>query len=228
MTNGQIELGVIVIDAFSGNASPVSNPVNLTIVSVTSDYNGDSYSDAALYSRSTVTFTGTLTSGSALAHKPQQSDWADHRSAHHWNWHPVWDDDRVPSTTWALPARWRSARRSGHGHQQFDRVVRRGEHCRPWYSVRDDDSDRRQLEYHALAERNGRRLQSLTATAVTLSAAATASGSQSLTANPGVWLVQATSVGPANPAPFWFTSGMAFGPSNATPFQGDFDGDGLT
>ena len=58
LTNGQIELGVIVIDAFSGNASPVSNAVNLTIVSVASDYNADSYSDAALYSRDTTTNQG--------------------------------------------------------------------------------------------------------------------------------------------------------------------------
>ena len=58
LTNGQIELAVIVIDAFSGNASPVSNAVNLTIVSVVSDYNADSYSDAALYSRATTTNQG--------------------------------------------------------------------------------------------------------------------------------------------------------------------------
>ena len=44
----------------------------------------------------------------------------------------------------------------------------------------------------------------------------------------GLWLVKSTSVGPVDPAPFWFTSGTAFGPSNATPFQGDFDGDGYT
>ena len=101
LNDGQIELGVIVIDAFSGNTSPLSNAVNLTIVSVASDYNADSYSDAALYSRNTTT-------------------------------------------------------------------------------------------------------------------------------NQGVWLVQSTSVGPENPAPFWFTSGKAFGPANAVPFQGDFDGDGFT
>ena len=46
--------------------------------------------------------------------------------------------------------------------------------------------------------------------------------------NQGLWLVQKTTVGPANPAAFWFTSGTAFGPSNVTPFQGDFDGDGFT
>ena len=101
LTNGSIELGVIVIDAVSGNASGLSNPVTLTIVSVASDYNADSFSDAALFSRNTAT-------------------------------------------------------------------------------------------------------------------------------NQGLWLVKATSVGPANPAAFWFTSGTAFGPSSVTPFQGDFDGDGFT
>jgi len=59
LTNGQIGLGVVVLDVFSGNASPVSSPVTVTIVSVTSDYNGDSYSDAALYSRNTTANTGT-------------------------------------------------------------------------------------------------------------------------------------------------------------------------
>jgi len=52
--DGQITLQVIVIDAFSGNASGLSNPATVTIVSIASDYNGDSYSDAALYSPSTT------------------------------------------------------------------------------------------------------------------------------------------------------------------------------
>jgi len=64
LTNGTIELGVIVVDVLSGNASPLSNPVTVAIVSVGSDYNADSYADAALYSRG-ITFTGTLTKGSA-------------------------------------------------------------------------------------------------------------------------------------------------------------------
>ncbi|MGA2705665.1 MAG: hypothetical protein ABSH35_31860 [Isosphaeraceae bacterium] len=64
LINGTIELGVIVVDVLSGNASPLSNPVTVAIVSVGSDYNADSYADAALYSRG-ITFTGTLTKGSA-------------------------------------------------------------------------------------------------------------------------------------------------------------------
>ena len=79
LNNGQITLQVIVVDAFSGNPSPLSNPVTMTIVSIASDYNGDSYSDAALYVPSTTsagqwlaktttqvptTFLGTLTIGS--------------------------------------------------------------------------------------------------------------------------------------------------------------------
>jgi len=43
-----------VIDAISGNASGLSNPATVTIVSIASDYNGDSYSDAALYGPSTT------------------------------------------------------------------------------------------------------------------------------------------------------------------------------
>ena len=43
LTNGTIELGVIVVDVLSGNASPLSNPVTVAIVSVGSDYNADSY-----------------------------------------------------------------------------------------------------------------------------------------------------------------------------------------
>ena len=48
LTNGQITLYVEVID-LAGNTSPPSSPLTVTIVSVASDYNGDSYSDPALY-----------------------------------------------------------------------------------------------------------------------------------------------------------------------------------
>ena len=65
LTNGTISLYVQAVDP-AGNVSPVSNTLTVTIVSVASDYNGDSYSDAALYSRGTISFTGTLTSGSPL------------------------------------------------------------------------------------------------------------------------------------------------------------------
>ena len=65
LVNGSISLYVKAVDA-AGNLSTASNTLTVTIVSVASDYNADSYSDAALYSRGTTTFTGTLTSGSAL------------------------------------------------------------------------------------------------------------------------------------------------------------------
>ena len=65
LTNGTLSLYVQAVDP-AGNVSPDSNTLTVTIVSVASDYNGDSYSDAALYSRSTISFTGTLTSGSPL------------------------------------------------------------------------------------------------------------------------------------------------------------------
>ena len=81
LNDGQITLQVIVIDKISGNASGLSNPTTVTIVSVASDYNVDSYSDAALYGPNAtnagqwlvqttsevkpITFTGTLAMGSA-------------------------------------------------------------------------------------------------------------------------------------------------------------------
>ena len=57
LTNGQISLYVEVVD-LAGNTSPPSNTLTLTIVSVASDYNGDSYSDPALYDRNTTTNQG--------------------------------------------------------------------------------------------------------------------------------------------------------------------------
>ena len=65
LNDGTVSLYVEAIDP-AGNVSAPSNILTVTIVSVASDYNGDSYSDAALYSRSTISFTGTLTSGSPL------------------------------------------------------------------------------------------------------------------------------------------------------------------
>ena len=92
LTNGQISLFVEVVD-LAGNTSAPSNTLPVTIVSVASDYNGDSYSDPALFSRTTsgqlqwlvqstvvppattaappwfvqpVVFNGALKSGSAL------------------------------------------------------------------------------------------------------------------------------------------------------------------
>ena len=55
LNNGSISLEVVVVDAFSGNASVASNPVSVMIVSVASDYNRDGISDPALFSRNTTT-----------------------------------------------------------------------------------------------------------------------------------------------------------------------------
>ena len=132
----------------------------MTIVSVASDYNGDSYSDAALYSRGTSQL---------------------HRHA----------DQRIAA---------------GHRPQQFDGAVTG-------------------VTVTGTGIPSGTTIESVTATTITLSANATASGAQSLTADPGCGSFKYL-VGPANPAPFWFTSGTAFGPANVIPFQGDFDGDG--
>jgi subtilisin-like proprotein convertase family protein len=90
LNNGMITLEVVVVDAFSGNASPASNQAAVTIVSIASDYNGDGVSDPALFNRDVannqlewlvqshpagsspapwfahpINFTGTLTNGSA-------------------------------------------------------------------------------------------------------------------------------------------------------------------
>jgi subtilisin-like proprotein convertase family protein len=78
--DGTTSLEVIVIANVSGNASALSNPAPVTFVSIASDYNGDNYSDAALYDPSAtstgpwlvqttsevkpITFMGTLTPGS--------------------------------------------------------------------------------------------------------------------------------------------------------------------
>ena len=57
LTNGTISLYVEVVD-LAGNTSSPSNTISLTIASIASDYNGDSYSDPALYSRNTTTNQG--------------------------------------------------------------------------------------------------------------------------------------------------------------------------
>jgi subtilisin-like proprotein convertase family protein len=57
LTNGQISLYVEVVD-LAGNTSAPSNTLTITIVSVASDYNGDGYSDPALYERNTTTNQG--------------------------------------------------------------------------------------------------------------------------------------------------------------------------
>ena len=57
LTNGQISLYVESTN-LAGTLSAPSNTLTVTIVSVASDYNGDSYSDPALYSRDTTTNQG--------------------------------------------------------------------------------------------------------------------------------------------------------------------------
>jgi subtilisin-like proprotein convertase family protein len=57
LTNGQLSLYVEVVD-LAGNTSSPSNTITVTIVSVASDYNGDGYSDPALYDRNTTTNQG--------------------------------------------------------------------------------------------------------------------------------------------------------------------------
>jgi subtilisin-like proprotein convertase family protein len=58
LTNGQISLDVRSTD-LAGNLSAPSNTLTVTVVSVASDYNGDSYADPALYDRNTTTNQGT-------------------------------------------------------------------------------------------------------------------------------------------------------------------------
>jgi hypothetical protein len=165
LTNGSISLYVEAVD-LAGNLSPASNLLTLMIVSITSDYNGDSYADAALFDPQSTTFTGKVTSGS-----PSISG--------------------ISSTAGLVAGEYVS----GTGIPVGTTI-----------------------------------LNVKSSTAITLSANATASGSPSLTAGQGTWLVQNTSLAQAAPPPppFWFASGTAFGPANVTPFQGDFDGDGLS
>ena len=63
LLNGSISLYVEAVDA-AGNQSAASNTLTVTIVSVASDYNADSYSDAAPQPRYD-SFAGTLTKGTA-------------------------------------------------------------------------------------------------------------------------------------------------------------------
>ena len=200
----------------------------MTIVSVASDYNGDSYSDAALYSRSTISFTGTLTSGSPVLTSlssltglvtgvtitgtgiPSGTSIAAVKTAS-FNGTLATGSSLVTGLT-GTTGLFAGENVSGTGIPSGTTIK----------AVNGSTS----ITLSANATVTG--AQSLTTTIVTLSANATVSGTQSLTASPGQWLVEPTSVGPANPPAFWLTSGTAFGPSDVTPFQGDFDGDGLT
>ena len=227
LTNGTITLYTQAVDP-AGNLSPDSNMLTVTIVSVASDYNGDSYSDAALYSRSTITFTGTLTSGSPLL--------TGVNSLTGLVMGVTITGTGIPSGT--SIAAVNTASFSGTlatGSSLVTGLVGTtglfaGENISgtgiPSGTTIKAVNGSTSITLSANATVSGS--QSLVTTTFTLSANATVSGSQSLTASPGQWLVKTTSVGPANPAALWFTSGTAFGPSDVTPFQGDFDGDGLT
>ena len=227
LTNGTLSLYVQAVDP-AGNVSLSSNVLPLTIVSVTSDYNADSYSDAALYSRSTVGFTGTLTSGSTLltglssltglvtgvtitgTGVPSGTSIAAVHTASFTG--TLATGSSLVTGLTGTTGLFAGENVSGTGIPAGTTIK----------AVNGSTS----ITLSANATVTGS--QSLTTTTISLSAGATVTGVQSLTASPGQWLVQTTSVGPANPAALWFTSGTAFGPSNVTPFQGDFDGDGNT
>ena len=208
--------------------SPPSNTLTVTIVSVASDYNGDSYSDAALYSRSTVSFTGTLTSGSPLL--------TDLSSLTGLVTGVTITGTGIPSGTTITAVNTASFT----GTLATGSSLVTGLNGTTGLFAGENITGTGIPAGTTIAAVNG-------STSITLSANATVSGAaephhdhhhavgqrdgQRLPEphrQPGQWLVETTSVGPANPAAFWFTSGTAFGPSDVTPFQGDFDGDGLT
>jgi hypothetical protein len=226
LTNGSISLYVEAIDQ-AGNQSAPSNTLTVDIVSIASDYNADSYSDAALYSRTTVSFTGTLTSGSALLTNLSSLTGLVPGVTVSGTGIPSGTTISALNTT-ALTGTIANGSTLVTGISSatglFVGETVTGTGIQAGTSIAAIGNSSITLSLSAVA--NGS--QSLTATAITLSANATVSGTQTLSASPGVWLVEPTSVGPLNPAAFWFTSGTAFGPSNVIPFQGDFDSDGYT
>ena len=208
--------------------SAPSNVLTVTIVSVASDYNGDSYSDAALYSRSTIGFTGTLTSGSPLLTSLSSLTGLVGGAAISGTGVPSGTTiSNVAATPFTGTLTTGSSLVTGL-NSTTELFV--GENVTgtgiPSGATIAGINNSTSITLSTNATASGP--QNLTATSITLSANATASGLQSLTADVGVWLVENTADGPANPPAFWFTSGTAFGPSDVTPFQGDFDGDGLT
>ena len=227
LTNGTLSLYVQAVDP-AGNVSPDSNTLTVTIVSVASDYNGDSYSDAALYSRSTISFTGTLTSGSPLL--TGLSSLTGLVTGVTITGTGIPSGVSITAVNTAGFTGTLSAGSSLVTGLTGTKGLFAGENISgmgiPAGTTIEAVDGSTSITLSAKATASG--VQSLTGTTITLSANATVSGTQSLTADPGQWLVESTSVGPANPSTFWFTSGTAFGPSDVTPFQGDFDGDGLT
>jgi hypothetical protein len=227
LTDGTISLYVEATD-LAGNLSTPSNTLTVSIVSVAADYNADSYSDAALYSRTTVNFTGTLTSGSPLV--SGLSTLAGLVPGVNITGAGIPSGTTIQTVntssltgTLANGSPLVTGISSTTGLFAGENITGTGI---PAGTTIAAVSSSTSITLSASATASSS--QSLTVTTITLSASATASGVQSLTADPGVWLLEPTSVGPANPSAFWVASGTAFGPSNVTPFQGDFDGDGYT
>ena len=171
LTNGTISLYVEATD-LAGNLSAPSNTLTVTIVSVTSDYNGDGVSDPALFSRNTTT---------------NQVQW-------------VVQSTVLPSVGSAPPP-W------------FDQpVVFTGTLTSGSASVTGISSTAALVAGQIVTGAgipSGTTIQSIQtingSNTITLSANATVTGAQSLSA-----------------------SGYDSTPANVIPFQGDFDGDGLT
>ncbi len=226
LNDGTVSLYVEAIDP-AGNVSAPSNILTVTIVSVASDYNGDSYSDAALYSRSAIGFTGILTSGSPLLTNLSSLTGLVSGAAISGTGVPSGTTiSNVAATPFTGTLTTGSSLVSGlNGTTELfvgENVTGSGI---PSGATIAGINNSTSITLSTNATATGP--QNLRATSITLSANATASGLQSLTADVGVWLVENTADGPTNPPAFWFTSGTAFGPSDVTPFQGDFDGNGL-
>ena len=227
LSDGTVSLYVQATDP-AGNASTASNTLTVRIVSVASDYNGDSFSDAALYSRGTTNFTGVLTSGSALVTGINSLTGLIAGVTITGTGIPAGTTIKTVNTTpfagtltsgSALVTGITSTAGLFAGESVTGTGVPAGTTIKTVNSLTTIT-----LTANAITSGSPK----LTATTITLTANATGNGSQTLTADVGLWLVKTTSVGPASPAALWFTNGTAFGPSNVTPFQGDFDGDGLT
>ena len=216
LSNGTTSLYVQAVDP-AGNVSLDSNTLAVTIVSVASDYNADSYSDAALYSRSTINVTGTLTSGSTLLTALSSLTGLVKGVTIAGTGVPSGASIAAVNTTTfngilATGSSLVTGLAGTTGLFAGENVSGTGIPAGATIKAVNGSTS---ITLSANATVTGS--QSLTTTTITLSANATVTGVQSLTASPGQWLVKTTSVGPANPAALWFTSGTAFGPSNVTP-----------
>ena len=193
LTNGSISLYVEAIDQ-AGNQSSSSNPLTVQIVSVASDYNGDSFSDAALYDRGSVTFTGTLTSGSPVVTNLSTLSGLVIGVGITGTGIPIRNDDQCRQYHHFTSARRLTGSAlvtgipSTSGLFTGENITGTGIPAGATI-VSITSSTAITLSVNATATGS----PTLTATAITLSANATVSGAKSLTANPGLWLVQATS-----------------------------------